>query len=206
VAALVPKAEIEGEMGDQHVGLQARLMSQALRKLTKVVASSRTCFIFTNQLREKIGVMFGSPETTPGGRALKYYASVRIDLRRIGSIKTGDQIIGNRVRAKVVKNKVAAPFKQTEFDILFNEGISYTGDLIDLAVSAGVVSKQGSWFSHGKMRLGQGREKVRDFLLENQDVKDTIAGEVMVAIEMAEAPAEIAEEDETQGGAEASAG
>jgi len=182
VAALVPKAEIEGEMGDSHVGLQARLMSQALRKLTGVVARSKTCFIFTNQLREKIGVMFGSPETTPGGRALKYYASVRIDLRRIGSIKDGDVVMGNRVRAKVVKNKIAPPFRNTEFDILFNEGISATGDLLDLAVNTGVVSKQGSWFSHGKMRLGQGRERVRDFLVENEDVKEAIADEVKIAL------------------------
>ena len=182
VAALVPKAEIEGEMGDSHVGLQARLMSQALRKLTGVVARSKTCFIFTNQLREKIGVMFGSPETTPGGRALKYYASVRIDLRRIGSLKDGDTIFGNRVRAKVVKNKIAPPFRMTEFDILFNEGISYTGDLLDLAVDAGVVSKQGSWFSHGKMRLGQGRDRVRNFLNENEDVLDAISAETKLAL------------------------
>ncbi len=182
VAALVPKAEIEGEMGDSHVGLQARLMSQALRKLTGVVARSKTCFIFTNQLREKIGVMFGSPETTPGGRALKYYASVRIDLRRIGSLKDGDTIFGNRVRAKVVKNKIAPPFRMTEFDILFNEGISYTGDLLDLAVDAGVVSKQGSWFSHGKMRLGQGRDRVRNFLNENEDVLTAISNETKLAL------------------------
>ncbi|MHC4941115.1 MAG: recombinase RecA [Planctomycetota bacterium] len=190
VAALVPKAEIEGEMGDSHVGLQARLMSQALRKLTGVVARSKTCFIFTNQLREKIGVMFGSPETTPGGRALKYYASVRIDLRRIGSIKNGDQIVGNRVRAKVVKNKIAPPFRNTEFDILFNEGISATGDLLDLAVNTGVVSKQGSWFSHGKMRLGQGRERVRDFLIENADVKEAIENEVKIALGITKLPEE----------------
>ena len=182
VAALVPKAEIEGEMGDTHVGLQARLMSQALRKLTGVVARSKTCFIFTNQLREKIGVMFGSPETTPGGRALKYYASVRIDLRRIGSLKDGDQIFGNRIRAKIVKNKIAPPFRQTEFDILFSEGICYTGDLLDLAVDSGGVSKQGSWFSHGKMRLGQGRDRVRNFLVENDDVLNTIATETKIAL------------------------
>ncbi|MHC4953933.1 MAG: recombinase RecA [Planctomycetota bacterium] len=182
VAALVPKAEIEGEMGDSHVGLQARLMSQALRKLTGVVKRSNTCFVFTNQLREKIGVMFGSPETTPGGRALKYYASVRVDLRRIGSLKDGDTIYGNRVRAKVVKNKIAPPFRQTEFDILFNEGISHTGDLIDLGVNAGVITKQGSWFSHGKMRLGQGRERVRGFLTENADVLANITGEVKIAL------------------------
>jgi recombination protein RecA len=182
VAALVPKAEIEGEMGDSHVGLQARLMSQALRKLTGVVKRSNTCFIFTNQLREKIGVMFGSPETTPGGRALKYYASVRVDLRRIGSLKDGETVYGNRVRAKIVKNKIAPPFRQTEFDILFNEGISRTGDLIDLAVNAGVIAKQGSWFSHGKMRLGQGRENVRGFLGENTDVLEAIEEEVKISM------------------------
>ncbi|MHC4450414.1 MAG: recombinase RecA [Planctomycetota bacterium] len=202
VAALVPKAEIEGEMGDSHVGLQARLMSQALRKLTGAVSRSNTCFIFTNQLREKIGVMFGSPETTPGGRALKYYASVRIDLRRIGSIKNGDVIVGNRVRAKVVKNKIAPPFRNTEFDILFNEGISATGDLLDLAVNTGVVSKQGSWFSHGKMRLGQGRDRVRDFLIENVDVKEAVGNEVKIALGITEAPADV--EAPTEG--EAAAG
>jgi len=182
VAALVPKAEIEGEMGDTHVGLQARLMSQALRKLTAVVARSKTCFIFTNQLREKIGVMFGNPETTPGGRALKYYASVRIDLRRIGSLKEGDTIIGNRVRAKVVKNKIAPPFRQTEFDVLFNQGISREGDLIDLAVDCGVISKQGAWFSHGQTRLGQGRERVRTFLIENPDLTTAITAEVLQSL------------------------
>jgi len=182
VAALVPKAEIEGEMGDSHVGLQARLMSQALRKLTGVVARSRTSFIFTNQLREKIGVMFGSPETTPGGRALKYYASVRIDLRRIGSIKDGDQIVGNRVRAKVVKNKIAPPFRQTEFDILFNQGISREGDLLDLAVNSGVVSKQGAWYSYGETRLGQGRDRVRSFLIENADMQEQVRKETRLAL------------------------
>jgi recombination protein RecA len=188
VAALVPKAEIEGEMGDTHVGLQARLMSQALRKLTAAVARSKTCFIFTNQLREKIGVMFGSPETTPGGRALKYYASVRIDLRRIGSIKDGDTIVGNRVRAKVVKNKIAPPFRQTEFDILFNHGISRTGDLIDLATNSGVVSKQGSWYSHGSMRLGQGRERVRTFFEENRDVMSAVEEETKLALGVTATP------------------
>ncbi len=182
VAALVPRAEIEGEMGDSHMGLQARLMSQALRKLTSVVARSQTCFIFTNQLRMKIGIMFGNPETTSGGRALKYYASVRIDLRRIGSLKDGDTVIGNRIRAKVVKNKIAPPFRQTEFDILFNRGISREGDLLDLAVDAGVVSKQGAWYSHREMRLGQGRDRVRTFLIENADILETITTETKAAL------------------------
>ncbi|MHC4135032.1 MAG: recombinase RecA [Planctomycetota bacterium] len=182
VAALVPRAEIEGEMGDTHVGLQARLMSQALRKLAAVVAKSKTCFIFTNQLREKIGVMFGNPETTPGGRALKYYASVRIDLRRIGSIKEGDTIVGSRVRAKVVKNKIAPPFRQSEFDVLFNQGISREGDLLDLATHCGVVAKQGAWYSHGKTRLGQGRERVRTFLMENPDLVEALTQEVNLAL------------------------
>ncbi len=189
VAALVPKAEIEGEMGDTHVGLQARLMSQALRKLSGVVARSKTCFIFTNQLREKIGVMFGSPETTSGGRALRYYASVRIDLRRIGSIKDGDTIVGNRVRAKVVKNKIAPPFRVTEFDILFNQGINHIGDVLDLAVDSGVVLKQGSWYSHGKTRLGQGRERVRVFLEENPDMLKAILTEVQKALGLLDLPA-----------------
>ena len=167
VAALVPRAEIEGEMGDQFIGLQARLMSQALRKLTAAIAKSKTCCIFINQLREKIGVMFGSPEVTPGGRALKFYSSVRIDLRRIESIKVGDRVVGNRVRAKVVKNKVAAPFRQCEFEILFDEGISKAGDLLDLGEQVGVVQRQGSWLSSGETRLGQGRESARMYLREN---------------------------------------
>jgi recombination protein RecA len=193
VAALVPKAEIEGEMGDTHVGLQARLMSQALRKLTSAVRRSRTCLVFTNQLREKIGVMFGNPETTPGGRALKYYASVRIDLRRIGSIKEGDQIVGNRVRARVVKNKIAPPFRQTEVDILFSQGISWQGDLIDLGTDCGVIAKQGAWYSHGKMRLGQGRERVRSFLIENADVEAEITREVKLALGIEQAQPEAPE-------------
>ena len=167
VAALVPRAEIEGEMGDQFVGLQARLMSQALRKLTAAIARSKTCCIFINQLREKIGVMFGSPETTPGGRALKFYASVRIDLRRIETIKVGERAVGNRVRAKIVKNKVAAPFRQAEFDILFDEGISKAGGLLDVGETVGVIQRQGSWVSSGETKLGQGRESARMFLREN---------------------------------------
>ncbi len=167
VAALVPRAEIEGEMGDQFVGLQARLMSQALRKLTAAIAKSKTCCIFINQIREKIGVMFGSPETTPGGRALKFYSSVRIDLRRIETIKVGDRAIGNRVRAKIVKNKVAAPFRQAEFDILFDEGISKAGALLEVGETVGVIQRQGSWLSSGDTKLGQGKESARMFLKEN---------------------------------------
>ena len=167
VAALVPRAEIEGEMGDQFMGLQARLMSQALRKLTAAVSKSKTCTIFINQLREKIGVMFGNPEVTPGGRALKFYSSVRIDLRRIETIKIGDRAVGNRVRAKVVKNKVAAPFRQAEFDILFDEGISKAGSVLDVGESVGVIQRQGSWLAAGETKLGQGREAARLFLREN---------------------------------------
>jgi recombination protein RecA len=170
VAALVPRAEIEGEMGDSHVGLQARLMSQALRKLTGVVKSSNTCLIFTNQLRQKIGVMFGNPETTSGGMALKFYASVRLDVRRIESIKQGSEVIGNRTRITVKKNKVAPPFKIAEFDIMYNEGISTTGDLVDLGVSNDIISKRGSFYSYGDIRLGQGRENAKTFLMENPDM------------------------------------
>ena len=171
VAALVPKAELEGEMGDTHVGLQARLMSQALRKLTGVVSRSKTCLIFINQIREKIGVMFGNPETTSGGRALKFYSSVRLDIRRIGQIKEGDQDIGSRTRVKVAKNKMAPPFKIAEFDILFGTGISRTGDLIDLAITHRLIDKSGAWFSYGETRLGQGRENVRQFLEQNTDLR-----------------------------------
>jgi recombination protein RecA len=174
VAALVPKAEIEGEMGEAQMGLQARLMSQALRKLTGVVAKSKTILIFINQLREKIGVMFGNPETTTGGRALKFYASVRIDIRRIASIKDGDQVIGGRTRVKIVKNKVAPPFREAEFDVMYGEGISREGDLIDLAVEKRIVEKSGAWFAYGGERLGQGRENAKQFLKENPDVRRTI--------------------------------
>jgi recombination protein RecA len=174
VAALVPKAEIEGEMGEAQMGLQARLMSQALRKLTGVVSKSKTTLIFINQLREKIGVMFGNPETTTGGRALKFYASVRIDIRRIASIKDGDQVIGGRTRVKVVKNKVAPPFREAEFDVMYGEGISREGDLIDLAVEKRIVEKSGAWFAYGGERLGQGRENAKQFLKENPDVRRTI--------------------------------
>ena len=174
VAALVPRAELEGQMGDSHVALQARLMSQALRKLTSVIAKSKTCLIFINQIREKIGVMFGNPETTPGGRALKFYSSVRVDIRRIGSIKDGEQIIGNRVRAKIAKNKVAAPFRKAEFDIMFNQGISRSGDIVDLGVEAGVVEKSGTWFSYGEIRLGQGRENTKKFLESKPELLEEI--------------------------------
>ncbi len=174
VAALVPRAEIEGEMGDTHVGLQARLMSQALRKLTGAVSRSNTSVIFTNQIREKIGVMFGSPETTSGGRALKFYASIRLDIRRIGAIKDGQSVIGNRTRVKVVKNKCAPPFRQAEFDIHYDEGISHTGLLVDLGVEHNIVDKSGSWFSYGDLRLGQGKENSKLFLIENADVADEI--------------------------------
>jgi recombination protein RecA len=174
VAALIPRAEIEGEMGDPHVGLQARLMSQALRKLAGAVSKSHTVVIFINQIREKIGVMFGNPETTPGGRALKFYASVRIDIRRLATIKERDQVVGNHVRAKVVKNKVAPPFREAEFDILFDSGISSEGDLVDLAANKGVIDKAGAWFSFGQIRLGQGREGARYFLRDNPDVVEQI--------------------------------
>jgi recombination protein RecA len=178
VAALVPKAELDGEMGDSHMGVQARLMSQALRKLTGVVSKSRTCLIFINQIREKIGVMFGNPETTTGGRALKFYATVRLDIRRIAAIKDGDVVIGNRTRVKVVKNKVAAPFREAEFDIIYGEGLSKEGDLIDLGVAQNVVEKSGSWFSYKGERIGQGRETARQFLKDNPDIRQTIDTEL----------------------------
>jgi recombination protein RecA len=174
VAALVPRAELEGEMGEPQMGLQARLMSQALRKLTAIVSKSRTCLIFINQIREKIGVMFGNPETTTGGRALKFYSSIRLDIRRIQSIKEGDRVIGSRTRAKVVKNKVAAPFREAEFDILYGEGVSREGDLIDLGVDKGILEKSGTWISFGGERLGQGRENARVFLKEHTDVRGKI--------------------------------
>ena len=182
VAALVPRAEIEGEMGDSHVGLQARLMSQALRKLTGAVSRSHTSVVFTNQIREKVGVMFGSPETTSGGRALKFYASLRLDIRRIGAIKDGQEFMGNRVRVKVVKNKCAPPFRQAEFDVLYNYGISHSSLLIDLGVEKGIVSRSGSWFSFGDLRLGQGKDNSRKFLEENEDIAREIEGKVRVAI------------------------
>jgi len=179
VAALVPRAELEGQMGDQHVGLQARLMSQALRKLTGIASKSRTAVVFINQIREKIGVMYGSPETTPGGRALKFYSSLRIDVRRVGMLKEGEQVIGSRVRAKVVKNKVAPPFREAEFDILFDSGISRETDVLDLACNCGLVTRTGTWFSYGDLRLGQGRENARQFLRDNSDVFDELRRRVL---------------------------
>jgi len=181
VAALVPRAEIEGEMGDHHVGLQARLMSQALRKLTGTVSKSQATVIFINQIRMKIGVMFGNPETTSGGNALKFYSSIRLDIRRIAALKDGDVVVGNRTRVKVVKNKVAPPFRQAEFDILYNEGISIEGDLLDLGVDAGIVEKSGSWYSYNNERIGQGRENARQFLKENPDVREQLANAVYAA-------------------------
>jgi recombination protein RecA len=188
VAALVPKAEIEGEMGDAQMGLQARLMSQAMRKLAGIISKSKTCMIFINQLREKIGVMFGNPETTTGGRALKFYASVRIDIRRIASIKDGENIIGNRTKVKVVKNKVAPPFRIAEFDIMYGTGISREGDLIDLSVDHDIIQKSGTWFSYGEERLGQGRENVKKYLIENQDLLNKINKQVREALGLIKKP------------------
>jgi recombination protein RecA len=185
VAALVPKAELEGEMGDCHVGLHARLMSQALRKLAGTVARTNTCLVFINQIREKIGVMFGNPETTTGGRALKFYASVRADVRRIATIKDGDSAAGNRTRVKVVKNKVAAPFREAEFDVIYGEGISLEGDLIDLGAIHNLVEKSGSWFSYGGERIGQGRENARQFLKEHTEVRERLARELRTALGLA---------------------
>ncbi len=184
VAALVPKAELDGEMGDSLPGLQARLMSQALRKLAGIVAKSKTCLIFINQIREKIGVMFGNPETTTGGRALKFYSSVRVDIRRIASIKDGDRVVGNRTKVKIVKNKIAAPFREAEFDILYGEGISKEGDLIDVAAERGILEKSGAWFSFAGERIGQGRENARQFLRENADVKKKVEVEVRKALSL----------------------
>lgn len=184
VAALVPKAEIEGEMGDAHVGLQARLMSQALRKLTGSVSKSRTALIFINQIREKVGVMFGNPETTPGGRALKFYASVRVDVRRIEALKQGAENVGMRVRAKIVKNKLAPPFKQAEFDLLYGSGISKEGDLLDIGVDLNLVSKVGAWYSYGDERLGQGRENARDYLRQHPEIAAEIEGRIREALNL----------------------
>ena len=188
VAALVPKAEIEGDMGDSHMGLQARLMSQALRKLTGIISKSNCCVIFINQIRMKIGVMFGNPETTTGGNALKFYASVRMDIRKIATLKQGDQVIGSRTRVKVVKNKVAPPFKEVEFDILYGEGISRTGDVLDLAVDKNIVEKSGAWYSYGKERIGQGRENSRGWLTEHPAVLAEIEGKLMDLLKPAPVP------------------
>src|SRR5688572_17887443 len=196
VAALVPKAELDGEMGDQFVGIQARLMSQAMRKLTGIVSKSNTCLVFINQIREKIGVMFGSPETTSGGRALKFYSSVRVDIRRIAAIKDGDVVTGNRTKLKVVKNKLAPPFREVEFDILYGEGISQEGDLLDQGVENNLVEKSGSWFSYQGERIGQGRENARQFIRDNPDVKVTLNRELRVRLNLpavAAAPVETAE-------------
>ncbi len=203
VAALVPRAEIEGEMGDTHVGLQARLMSQALRKLTGAVNRSNTAVIFTNQIREKVGVMFGSPETTSGGRALKFYASLRMDIRRIGAIKDGQDITGNRTRVKVVKNKTAPPFRQAEFDIMYNEGVSHVGLLVDIGAENGIIEKSGAWYSYGDLRLGQGKENAKTFLNDNADVAEEIEVRVRTVLDLpggeeevdseADAPAEAAD-------------
>ena len=190
VAALVPRAEIEGEMGEAQMGLQARLMSQALRKLTGAVSKSKTSLIFINQLREKIGVMFGNPETTTGGRALKFYSSVRIDIRRIGAIKDGEDVVGGRTRVKIVKNKMAPPFREAEFDIMYGEGVSREGDLIDIAVEHKIIEKSGAWFAYGGERLGQGRENVKNFLKENVDLRTAIEEKVRKALGMIEGSAE----------------
>ena len=206
VAALVPRAELEGEMGDIHVGLQARLMSQALRKLTGSISKSRCLIIFINQIRMKIGVMFGSPETTSGGNALKFYASVRLDIRRIGAIKDRDEVVGNQTRVKVVKNKLAPPFKSVEFDIMYGEGISKMGELIDHGVTAGIVEKSGSWFSYGEQRIGQGRENAKQFLKDTPDIADEIEHAIRAnAGLIVEAPiTEVADADEPENEAEAS--
>ena len=207
VAALVPRAELEGEMGDTHVGLQARLMSQALRKLTGSISRSRCLIIFINQIRMKIGVMFGSPETTTGGNALKFYSSVRLDIRRIGAIKDRDEIVGNQTRVKVVKNKMAPPFKTIEFDIMYGEGISQTGELIDLGAKAGIVEKSGSWYSYGDQRIGQGRENAKQFLVENPEIAESLrleilqhAGVLSEAAMSDSPPGPVTEDDDAQAG------
>ncbi|WP_299297029.1 recombinase RecA [uncultured Mobiluncus sp.] len=199
VAALVPKAEIEGDMGDSHVGLQARLMSQALRKITGALSATGTTAIFINQLREKIGVFFGSPETTTGGKALKFYASVRIDVRRIETLKENGDAIGNRTRAKVVKNKMAPPFRQAEFDIMYGQGISREGGLIDLGVEAGIVTKSGSWFTYGELQLGQGKENVRKFLVDNPELSAEIEDKILIALGVREDPNAVAQPETGEG-------
>lgn len=200
VAALVPQAEIEGEMGDSHVGLQARLMSQALRKLTGNINRTKTCLVFINQIREKIGVMFGSPETTTGGRALKFYSSVRLDIRRIGAIKDGTEVVGNRTRVKVVKNKVAPPFRQAEFDIVYGEGVSSLGELVDLAVENDIIQKSGSWYSYGEIKIGQGRDATKAWLFENEDHCEEILHKVKVELGMVAPPPESIAQPEKKNG------
>jgi recombination protein RecA len=199
VAALVPRAEIEGDMGDASMGMQARLMSQALRKLSGAISQTQTAVIFTNQLRSKIGVMFGNPETTSGGNALKFYASVRIDIRRIQSIKIGAEVVGNRVRVKVVKNKVAPPFRTTEFDIMYNEGISRIGDLLDLGTQYDVISKRGAFYSYGEIRLGQGRENTKEFLQQNPDILDEIEENVRQQVLGGQFPLDFTDGDDDTG-------
>jgi len=193
VAALTPKAELEGDIGDTHVGLQARLMSQAMRKLTGIISKSKTSLIFINQIRMKIGVMFGNPETTPGGKALKFYSSVRIDLRRISTLRDSSEAIGSRVRARVVKNKIAPPFRDTEFDIMFDSGISYEGDLLDLGLAADVVQRSGAWINYGGVRLGQGRENAKKYLVDNPDLREEIKTKVLIAKGLVEPPAQSVE-------------
>ena len=204
VAALVPRAEIEGEMGDSHVGLQARLMSQALRKLAGSINRSKTCVVFINQIRMRIGVMFGNPETTSGGRALKFYSSVRLDIRRIGALKAGDTIVGNRTKVKVVKNKVAPPFRIAEFDIIYGKGISLEGDLLDLGMEHGVVTQKGTWFSYGDLQLGQGRERARAYLEEDTAVRDELEHKIREATGLVASPAEADAPTETEKAAEES--
>ncbi len=196
VAALVPRAEIEGEMGDAHMGLQARLMSQALRKLTGTIGKTNTCLIFINQIRMKIGIVFGNPETTTGGNALKFYASVRLDIRRQGAIKNGQDVVGNRTKVKVVKNKMAPPFKEAEFDVMYGEGISTVGDLLDVGVDAGIIDKSGAWYSYKGERIGQGRENVKSFLKDNPEVSDAINQQVREAVGIYKKSNEAQETDE----------
>ena len=201
VAALVPKAELDGDMGDSLPGLHARLMSQAMRKLTAIVAKSKICLIFINQIREKIGVMFGNPETTTGGRALKFYSSIRVDIRRIAAIKDGDRVVGNRTKVKIVKNKIAAPFREAEFDILYGEGISKEGDLIDVAAERNILEKSGAWFSYGGERIGQGRENARQFLRENADIRKKLETEVRKALNLPLPPEQASQEAASAGAA-----
>jgi len=205
VAALVPAAEIEGEMGDAHMGLQARLMSQALRKLTGIVSKSNTCLVFINQIRMKIGVMFGNPETTTGGNALKFYSSVRMDIRRIQAIKRGEDVVGSRCKVKVVKNKVAPPFKVAEFDLYFGEGFCYESDLMELGVKAGIVDKSGTWFSYGDIRMGQGKENTRQFLKQNPDIRDELDSKLRIHLGLADAPEGAEADAEAAAGSDAKA-